>query len=158
MVASNYSYFQRSSLFQTNISHDRAEPVGAAVQMENGQWLPFAELNHGLIWSVRSGRAGGWKESTLKCIFLCKRLLESRTAALASSCNLLQSILRFRGENVPKLNCRLSCLLACCQFWCKGETVFKVPVCLPSQPNSHLSPRQKQQGSIFPPYFFGVSY
>ena len=53
MVASNYSYFQRSSLFQTNISHDRAEPVGAAVQMENGQWLPFAELNHGLIWSVR---------------------------------------------------------------------------------------------------------
>ena len=159
MVASNYSYFQRSSLFQTNISHDRAEPVGAAVQMENGQWLPFAELNHGLIWSVRSGRAGGWKESTLKCIFLCKRLLESRTAALASSCNLLQSILRFRGENVPKLNCRLSCLLACLlPVLVQGRNCFQ-STRLPAQSAKLPSfTTAEQQGSIFPSYFFGVSY
>ena len=62
-VASNYSYLERSSLFPTNTSRrvgsSRPRRAGAAVQMENGQRLPFAELNHGLIWSVRSGREGG---------------------------------------------------------------------------------------------------
>ena len=56
MVASNDGYLERSSLlFRTNASQVGFPRAGVAVQMESGQWLPFAELNHGLIWSVRSG-------------------------------------------------------------------------------------------------------
>ena len=71
MVASNDGYLERSSLFRTNTSQIGYPLAGAAVQMESGQWLPFAELNHGLIWSVRSGttqeeRRGVWRENR-KC-------------------------------------------------------------------------------------------